>query len=885
MRMKTTLLLLSFMFLSVDAFAQQTTGNLEGVILDENGEPVTQAQVTVTGTRLQGQRDAIISSRGFFQILSLPVGLYRVEVSLIGYQDVAIEDVAVRLGRTTDLGEIELTVQAIEMAPMVITAERPTIDPASTVLGINFEAEEYNDLPVERDYRHIAALMPQANESFLGDEVNVAGATGMANKYFVDGVEVTDPLLGHQGMILPHNFVKETQVRAGAYEAEYRSSLGGVMEAITYSGGNEFEGQIFGFFDSDRMTGSARSLELEPNTGDYSNYDIGFSLGGPIVRDRLWFFGAYDPNREVEDVEIPGLDFYEDRRMRHAFAGKVNGSLSDRTSLTFTMLGCPYRADMVSGSLLPMVPITFENPDPYLLRLERDEYSFSIDAKHIVNDALFIDVDGSRYHNHYQLGPATERGGSETLFIEVDTKTFSGGTYGYYDDRSVVNTVSASGTWISGAHTLKSGIEYKHNALDYDEVLDGVFWYEGDAEYWRFEWNAVGSVANRIPSAYIQDSWRVNEQWRINAGLRWDGQFLVGSDGKVAQEILGQWQPRLGVTWLPGAVRNHKVFGSYGRFYQEVPTSVLQNYYIEGLISRWTYYDHDPRTDPTGGEVITDYGGDIQTEVDGMKGQYFDEFTLGYEREVELGGRIGVRGIYRTLGRALEDGFDPETGQFWFGNPGSGPLSAYPDAKREYTALELSYRKTGGERFNYFASYVLSRNRGNYAGITENGSSPNYSFNFDYPEAMQGAYGLLPNDRTHVFKFNGSYRVGYGLTTGTSLYVMSGTPLSERGGTERGFPTYQYLGGRGNAGRTPTIWDLNLRFSYDLSYWLRSRLQPRFLVDIFHVGSLREATDFDQIHFRGLDEEGNQAWPNATYGQAIGYQPPMSVRVGMEMNF
>jgi hypothetical protein len=268
-----------------------------------------------------------------------------------------------------------------------------------------------------------------------------------------------------------------------------------------------------------------------------------------------------------------------------------------------------------------------------------------------------------------------------------------------------------------------------------------------------------------------------------------------------------------------------------------------------------------------------------------MKGQYYDEFSLGYEREVVPGEKVGLRGIYRTLGQALEDGYDPETGQFWFGNPGSGPLSAYPEAEREYTALELTYRKTGGSRFNFLASYVLSRNRGNYAGITENGSYPNYSLNFDFLEGMEGAYGPLPNDRTHVFKFSGSYRIRYGLTTGTSFYVMSGTPLDEMGGTELGPPIYQFIGGRGNAGRTPTIWDLNLRFSYDMGYWLRSRLQPRFLVDIFHVGNPRRATDFDQIHYRSLDEEGNQSEPNATYGQAISYQPPMSVRIGMEMNF
>jgi len=135
--------------------------------------------------------------------------------------------------------------------------------------------------------------------------------------------------------------------------------------------------------------------------------------------------------------------------------------------------------------------------------------------------------------------------------------------------------------------------------------------------------------------------------------------------------------------------------------------------------------------------------------------------TLGYERQVKNDFKFNIRGIYRTTREIIQNVDDPVTGvgQALNGNPGRGILSFMPKPKREYTALELTLEKSGGQRFNFWASYVLSRTYGNYTGLYSsdyNLDLPNAGMAFDNPARLKNAMGLLPNDRTHVFKFVGS---------------------------------------------------------------------------------------------------------------------------------
>jgi hypothetical protein len=473
------------------------------------------------------------------------------------------------------------------------------------------------------------------------------------------------------------------------------------------------------------------------------------------------------------------------------------------------------------------------------------------------------------------------------LFIDTETGVWSGG---YPEEAVFASTQYAGGahaTWTLGAHALKGGVEYEDNKLDADARFEALVRFS-PVTYLEFLRVIDGAVHNRVPSVFVRDSWRITEWLRLNAGLRWDGQFLIASDGGVAQKITDQYQPRLNVIYLPGELGTHKVTASFGRFYQELPTLLSTLYHTEGSLQRQTIYDHDPRVDPTGGFVIgqTD---EVQAEVEDLEGQHYDEFALGYEQLLDRGFKGGVRGIYRTLRQGIEDAeISPGSSEFRYGNPGSGALSDYPEVDRDYYALELTVVRSGDEKINCMASYVLSRTEGNYPGLFNsdfNFAWPNANASFDYLENVAYGNGLLPNDRTHVVKLSGSYRFDRGLTVGTWLSWMSGTPQSEFGGSSIGPPSFNFISKRGTAGRTPSIWDVNLRVVYDLSRATRTTWRQRLILDVFHLGSRREPVAFDQVRYYGPLVNGNQTSPNPFYGHAIKYQPPMSMRLGLEIEF
>jgi hypothetical protein len=180
---------------------------------------------------------------------------------------------------------------------------------------------------------------------------------------------------------------------------------------------------------------------------------------------------------------------------------------------------------------------------------------------------------------------------------------------------------------------------------------------------------------------------------------------------------------------------------------------------------------------------------------------------------------------------------------------------------------------------------VLSRNWGNYSGLYQTDVSifhgGNYSQQFDFPEQYVNATGLLPNDRTHVVKFVGSYRFPVGLTAGTSAILASGEPRSEYGTPPEGPPDWTFIVPRGTAGRTPTTWNVDLRFAYDVPVARGARVRPRVLLDVFNIGNQRRPVTYDQLHYTTADRSG----VNPNYGGVTQYQAPRSARVGMVVDF
>ena len=185
MRRIIGLMLLALTLTVGNTWSQEVTGGLEGRVLNPQGEALAAVNITIRGASLQGVRSATSDEQGYFRVPALPVGSYTVKISHPAHQGVTYEDVSIRLGNTTTLGEVRLQLPTVEMPEIVVSGKRALIDPTSTTLGANLEARTYEALPVDRNFRSIITLIPQANASFLGDEVNISGSTGLANAYFI----------------------------------------------------------------------------------------------------------------------------------------------------------------------------------------------------------------------------------------------------------------------------------------------------------------------------------------------------------------------------------------------------------------------------------------------------------------------------------------------------------------------------------------------------------------------------------------------------------------------------------------------------------------------------------------------------------------------------
>ncbi len=872
--------LLSIFIMPLKLFAQEVTGKIEGRIVDENGSAISGVLVNVSSSNLQGTRTTETNTDGLFTLILLPPGFYTLKFSHISYKPVTIDNIQVRLGRTSEIGDLVMTENPYVLEEVLIRDSRNLIDPNSTVTGGNFTKEEIDPLPLQRNYQYIPLLLPQINPSYYGDRFSSAGATGIENRYLIDGVDVTDPIWFSKGISLPYNFVKDVEVLRGGYEAQYRSALGNVVNVITPSGGDKISGQVFGFYTGSRFTANSNSIPgEEPNEGDFSLYDFGLSIGGPLVKETLWLNLAYNPNFQTEEMMIPGIGNRDDRIISHQTAGKLSWHLSNKTQLIFNITGDFYYENKVWVSV-PSGIDTYLNPDPALIEFKWTHYSPSMRAVHSFSDKFFIEGSFSKYQTNYSQQPATEIG-KEPSFYNYENGTVSGGLDNSYDIFAVRYNISLKSTFLLNEHIIKGGIEYLDNSYNIKRLFHIVEKFS-DSLYYYYLVDVDGNVGNRIPSVFIQDSWRINKSWHINAGLRWDGQYIIGSDGKVAQKIIGQYQPRLGIIFTPDRNSEQKIFVSYSRFYQELSQYGLPYYYLKDVETSYNSYNHDPRQDPTGADTLWMLSGQIQEEISGFRGQYTDEFCLGYERLILNDYKFSVQGIYRKLGEGIEDALSNERQKFVLGNPGRSPLSEYPELTRDYLAFEIVFQKVSNDPFNFSVSYVLSRTYGNYQGLFETESGipgANVTGAFEYPETTIDATGLLPYDRTHTFKFYSSYRFDFDLSMGIFFTWMSGTPLNEFGTGSLGWGRI-FLQPRGTAGRTSSIWDLNFRLAYMLPQLISFDYQARFILDLFG-----QAVNYDQLHYLNADANGNQIDPNPTYGLPTSFQPPMSLRFGLEVNF
>src|SRR5215510_1409814 len=348
LRILTILLFFNASFLVTSASAQTaTTGNIEGVVSDRNGAVVPAVKVTVTRPNLINTQTSVTNSEGWYRILNLPPGKYVVTTEATGGFDKATANVDVSLSKTTTVPPIRLEPAGPTGVVKVATASDAGIDTTSNTGGTNISTEQFSNFVTQRTVQSIYTIAPSVTRSGLRDvsgrdrDPSVAGSSGLENSYIMDGVNTTDPSFGGSGANLPFEFVQEIEIKTGAYGAEYGLSTGGIFNVLTKSGGNELHGDLFAYFTT---KGMVRATKHFPFTGSapngFSEIDAGFDLGGALKKDKLWFFGAFNPQRRENFYFTQTLRQPASNKVTTPFyAAKLTYAPSERHTITFSTFG------------------------------------------------------------------------------------------------------------------------------------------------------------------------------------------------------------------------------------------------------------------------------------------------------------------------------------------------------------------------------------------------------------------------------------------------------------------------------------------------------------------------------------------------------------------
>jgi outer membrane receptor protein involved in Fe transport len=753
MRSLKGLLVLSLLIAPVGAaFAQERTGEIQGVVSDEQGAAIPGATVSAESKTLPKPLQAITDAQGRFRFLQVPPGTYVMMVGLTGFSTHK-QTVEVKLGSqitaNAKLGVGQVT-EVIE-----VTGTTLSIDPTSSRSATNITSDQIDNLAkAGRGFNSLLAMAPGVflepkNGSAGVGGVQVGGSSGSENGFYIDGTEVSDLRRGslRDNSNIPFEFVQEVQVKSGGFEAEFGGATGGVINVATKSGTNAFHGSLGVAYTGDGLNSTDRGFYqrsvanadksefFQPREDQYRILSPSFSLGGPILKDRLHFFAAYSPDKESTTRDIPyasGARTFTQDKSRHYSLGRIDYTPSSKLQINASYIWSPSKREgslpnrderiaapsneqSIQGGFLPgqQVSAGFNwTPTSNLVVSARYGYKY------------LNDKDGnygipSRPYVTYQTSsaaaglPVPTPGGtgfstvSNTLTFERDVQSRHNG----YFDLTYVATLGGQ------QHTFKGGYALNRVGNDVEsDYPDGRFLiYWGDkysrgsvtnarGTYGYYTWEDgvrnLGDPTSRNQAFYLQDTWRAGSRLTLNLGVRLENEFLPPFKPEVngiavANPVSFGWgdkiAPRLGAAWDIRGDGRWKASASYGVFYDSLKYELARGSFGGDTWFTHVYALNDPnilnlgkgKPGALGPEIIAydnrtlpiNAAGQLEGIDPGIKPYKGNEASLAIDHQFSSKLIGGVRYTRRRLLRAIEDigVLDAEDNeQYVIGNPGFG---------------------------------------------------------------------------------------------------------------------------------------------------------------------------------------------------------------------
>jgi hypothetical protein len=908
----------------------QTTGSIRGVV--QTGQtPLPGVTVEARSPSLQGSRTAVTDAQGRFNLTVLPPGKYTVTAALDGFAPKAA-NLSLSLSQAAS---ITLDLIPAATAQVTVTGQALAVETESNTAGRSMDQRAFQALPTGRNYASVAQLASGVNtdsSDVRQTAITVYGSTGLENNYLVDGANTTGAEIGSQGKVLNFEFIQEVELKTGGYEAEYTGAMGGILNVITKSGGNEFHGDVFGYFDNDSLQAQNRNLCIS-GTGTYPNCelqqtsqgiptgftkeDFGADVGGFILKDTLWFFGAYDRvkntlKRQVttgpEAGTVTNLD-----TSSNLFSGKLTWNLAQGQTVIGTVFGDPTND---SGAVADVIG----PPSTYDGTVTVGGTDFAIRYQGIYGPKWLVTGQFSYHRENVDTLPAP--GGDQIYYVDNTggVQTAFGGFAGVNNDGQFASKqftrydYLADASYYIGDHNFKAGGGYQRVNANVNRTTSGGQWVQkfsplegAPADQFVYQHSffagpdatidnptiapVIASPHNDILAAFLQDRWNVLPNLTINAGLRWEKQRIVGLND-IAYINVDHFSPRVGFSWDFLGNGRSKAYGSYSQFVPIIPIDMnVRSLNGERDGSTFNFSPTDLACDPaaeTADNPCAIRGTAVDSIDPNLKSPYSDEILAGVQMQVGRDWAVGVKGIYRSIRRVLEDTYISALDNYAFFNPGSSVLAPeFAPGKRYFRGVEFTAQKNLSDRWSVYASYLYGTLEGNFDGYYraiggQFSRNPSITDDFDYPEFQVNAYGDLALDRRSQAKLQAAYLFPFGLTFSVSGFYQTGTPLSRIGWwNPYGYPEL-FITPRGTEGRSPNTYEMDLQGDYGLQL---GSVTVHVLASLFNVLNRQQTLEVDQVWAFDQADNSSPTPTNAHYGTGNTFQQPRTLRLGLRVSF
>jgi len=503
--------MISLLFVSASMAQTNTTGSVEGTITDQNGAVVRGVSLTLSGPGLLRDQTAVSDDNGYYRFSSVPPGRYTLTSAAIsGFQGTKQDRVEVNLTKATTV-DVKLTTAVSGVVDVVACG---AIDQNANTTGANVSTEFFSNIPTSRTVQGLYTIAPTVARSGLRDasgrdrDPSVAGSSGPENSYILDGVTTTDPAFGGGGANLPFEFVQEVQVKTGSYGADQGLSTGGVFNVITKTGGNEFHGDAFAFFGLKSLVAKTKNFaQTGSSPNGFSESDYGFDIGGPIVKNKLTFFAAINPqHRENSYVTQTFRQPVTGKINTPFYSGKVTWQVNNNNVVNFSTFGdyTTQKGFLFGGSGFGANLASFNGTAEtggtnYSARWNSNfnshflgEFSFGVHRQrsNIIPDGSQVGVAAitdnfAILRSDGTVAPVTQTGidATNTNVGKVDFVLSPGGSlqrnfvrdgFGLYQNQNRNRwEAAAKMQYITGKHSVKFGFEYYTNKYFINQVSSG----------------------------------------------------------------------------------------------------------------------------------------------------------------------------------------------------------------------------------------------------------------------------------------------------------------------------------------------------------------------------------------------------------------------------